>query len=210
MEDVQAFMMFKVANFISNYWFYIIIPIGIVGNTLSFIVMTKPNNRKMSTCIYMAAISINDNIMMCVCLHIFLINVIKTHKWQTMECELNVYLALFALQNGTFLIQGMTIDNYIAIKWPHRAATHSTPRRAKIIAASLYICALIYNIPHFFLSSVVSGQCQALSVSSIVTSVYSWFSFVFNALFPFTCLIYMNFIIVKSIRDSRRLFTNNN
>ena len=67
----------------------------------------------------MAAISINDNIMMCVCFHIFLINVLKTHKWQPIECELNAFFALFALQNGTFLIQGMTIDKYIAIKWPH-------------------------------------------------------------------------------------------
>ena len=208
MEEVETFMMFQIANFIANYWFYIIIPIGLVGNTLSFIVMTQPNNRKMSTCIYMAAISINDNIMMCVCFHIFLINVIKTHKWQTMECELNAFFALFALQNGTFLIQGMTIDKYIAIKWPHRAATHSTPRRAKIIAVSLYVCAVSYNIPHFFLSSVVGGQCQAYAIKSVITSAYSWFSFVLNAIIPFTLLIYMNFVIVKTVRNSHRMFGN--
>ena len=123
-----------------------------------------------------------------------------------MKCELNAFFALFALQNGTFLIQGMTIDKYIAIKWPHRAATHSTPRRAKIIAVSLYVCAVSYNIPHFFLSSVVGGQCQAYAIKSVITSAYSWFSFVLNAIIPFTLLIYMNFVIVKTVRNSRGMF----
>ena len=64
MEEVKTFMFFKIANVIKIYWFPVLIPLGLVGNTLSFLVMMKPNNRKMSTCIYMAGISINDNIMM--------------------------------------------------------------------------------------------------------------------------------------------------
>ena len=69
MEEVEAYATFKIANFISIYWFPFLVPIGLVGNSLSFFVMIKQNNRKMSTCIYMAAISVNDNIMMFVCCH---------------------------------------------------------------------------------------------------------------------------------------------
>ena len=64
MEEVESYSIFKIANLIMIYWLPVLIPIGLVGNTLSFLVMVKPNNRKMSTCIYMATISINDNIMM--------------------------------------------------------------------------------------------------------------------------------------------------
>ena len=63
-KEVETFMTYKVASFIDQYWFPILVPIGLVGNTLSFLVMVRPNNRKVSTCIYMAAISINDNLMM--------------------------------------------------------------------------------------------------------------------------------------------------
>ena len=72
MEEVEAYTIFKIANFISIYWLPVLVPIGLVGNTLSFLVMIKPNNRKMSTCIYMAAISVNDNIMMCMSSHEYL------------------------------------------------------------------------------------------------------------------------------------------
>ena len=64
MEQVETYMTFKIANFINAYWFPVLIPIGLVGYILSFIVMLKPKNKKMSTYIYMAAISINDNLMM--------------------------------------------------------------------------------------------------------------------------------------------------
>ena len=64
MEDVETHITYQVASYINHYWFPILIPIGLVGNTLSFFVMIQPNNRKVSTCIYMAAISVNDNLVM--------------------------------------------------------------------------------------------------------------------------------------------------
>ena len=137
MEEVKVYTIYKIATFINNYWSPVLIPIGLMGNILSFLVMTKPNNRKMSTCIYMAAISINDNIMMCICLHDYLVSSVHIHRWTSIECKLNVFVTLFALQNSTFQILSMTLDKYIAIKWPHKAATYSTPSRAKIIVLAL-------------------------------------------------------------------------
>ena len=134
MEEVKTLTTFKIATVLVNYWFPLLVPIGFVGNTLSFIVMIKPNNRNVSTCIYMAIISINDNLMMYLCIHVFLVFVPKTHKWHPIECSIIGFLVLYALQNSTFQIIAMTLDKYIAIKWPHRAASYSTPRRATLIA----------------------------------------------------------------------------
>ena len=100
----------------------------------------------------------------------------------------------------------MTLDKYIAIKWPHKAATYSTPKRAKMITGGVYVSVSIYNIPHFFLSSVIGGQCLNFGIRSLITSVYSWFSFVLNAVIPFTMLIHMNYVIVKVVRKSRKMF----
>ena len=206
MEEVETYIIFKIADFINIYWFPVLIPIGLVGNTLSFIVMIKPNNRKMSTCIYMAAISINDNIMMYVSCHDYLVSALEIHRWKNFECKFVAFAALFALQNCTFQVLAMTVDKYIAIKWPHRAATYSTPKRAKMIAGGLYVSVSIYNIPHFFLSSVIGGQCLNFGIRSVITSVYSWFSLALNAIIPFTMLIYMNCVIVKAVRKSRKMF----
>ena len=209
MEEVGTYMTFKIAIFINTYWFPVLVPIGLIGNSLSFAVMMKANNRKMSTCIYMAAISINDNIMMYVCIHYFIVTVLHVHEWYQIECKFVAFCALFSLQNCTFLILAMTVDKYIAIKWPHRAATYSTPRRGKIIAVSVYVCVFIYNIPHFFLSSIIGVQCLAYGISSVFSRVYSWFSFVLNAIIPFTLLIHMNYVIVSTVRNSRKMFRSN-
>ena len=209
MEEVEAYTIFKIANFINIYWFRVLIPIGLVGNTLSFLVMIKPNNRKMSTCIYMAAISVNDNIMMCQCFHDYLVSVLQIHQRNSIECRISGFVALFALQNCTFQVLAMTLDKYIAIKWPHKATIYSTPGRAKRIVVALYVCVCIYNIPHLFLSSVIGGQCINFGIRSMITTTYSWLSFVLNAVIPFTMLIHMNYVIFKVVKKSRKLFEGN-
>ena len=210
MEEVKTYTEFKVANFINMYWYPILVPIGLVGNSLSFAVMMKPNNRKMSTCIYMAAISINDNLMMYVCLHVFLVSALQIHTWHHFECKFVIFCSLVALQGSTYLILAMTVDKYIAIKWPYKAATYSTPKRATLIVVVLQICIIIYNVPHLFLSSTVGdNKCVAYSNSSVISRVHSWFSFVLNSVIPFTLLIHMNYVIVKTVRNSRKMFTGN-
>ena len=208
MEEVRSYMEFKVANFINIYWYPILVPIGLIGNCLSFAVMMKLNNRKLSTCIYMAALSINDNLMMYVCFHVFLVSGPQIHKWRDFECKfLIIFCSLVALQNCTYLILAMTLDKYIAIKWPHKATTYSTPRRTKWIIFGLHICVLIYNVPHLFLSSTVGNMCVAYSNSSVISRMHSWFSFALNAIIPFTLLIHMNNVIIKTIKNSRKMFT---
>ena len=206
MEKVESYTTFKIAVFLVSYWFPVLVPIGLAGNILSFLVMIKPNNRKMSTCIYMAAISINDNIMMLVCLHYHLLSAVQIHSWYSFECKLHGFGTLFTLQNGIFLVVAMTIDKYIAIKWPHKAAIYSTARRAKIIVGSVYISVFIYNITHFFLSIVIGRQCLNFGIRGVITSIYSWFSFVLNAVIPFLMLIHMNYVIVRAVRNSLVFF----
>ena len=99
----------------------------------------------------------------------------------------------------------MTIDKYIACKWPHKAAAYSTPSRAKITVFAILIFVALYNLPHYFMANVVEGQC-GFYVESILTKVHSWISFVLNGMVPFTLLIHMNYVIVKTVRHSRKMF----
>ena len=185
MEEVKTLMTFKIANIIKIYWFPVLIPLGLVGNTLSFLVMIKPNNRKMSTCIYMAGISINDNIMMLESLHNWLVTGLEVHQFKPLECRFASFWALFGLQNSTFQVLAMTVDKYIAIKWPHKAATYSTPKRAKIIVTIGFLALMIYNIPHLFMARLLGGQCFGYSAGGVITKIYSWINFICNGVIPF-------------------------
>ena len=154
----------------------------------------------------MAAISINDNLMMVKALHRWLETILKLEEWQPLECELSAYFAYVGLQNSTFQVVAMTIDKFIAIKWPHKAALYSTPKRAKIIVICVFVSVIIYNIPHLFLTRVIGTVCFASAAEGVITKVYSWVSFVLNAVIPFTMLIYMNTVIVQAVRKGRNMF----
>ena len=46
MDGVKALVMHKFTTFIGTYWFPILIPVGLIGNTLSFLIMIKPHTKK--------------------------------------------------------------------------------------------------------------------------------------------------------------------
>ena len=102
----------------------------------------------------------------------------------------------------------MTMDKYIAIKWPHKAATYSIPKRAKITVIGIYICSVTYNIPNIFMSNLIGNECLAYVTGGVVAKVYSWLTFVVNAVIPFVLLIYMNTVIIQKVRQSRKKFGN--
>ena len=208
LQETQSYMTFKVAGYIAYYWFPVLIPLGLVGNTLSFLVMIKPNNRKVSTCIYMAAISINDSLLLCFGLHDWLVGALKISQWREWECKIAAYLDNLTLQCATYQVLAMTFDKYVAIKWPHRSTIYSTPRTAKVIILTIIVSVVIYNLPHLYTTTIVEGACYGYSAKSIITKVFSWFTIVINAIIPFTLLIHMNYILVKTVKDSRKMFRN--
>ena len=91
-----------------------------------------------------------------------------------------------------------------------RLQPYSTPKRAKVTVVILFTCVFIYNIPHLIISRVIGTECLGYASGGNLTKVYSWFSFVLNAIIPFIMLIYMNYVIIKPVRQSRKMFTDKN
>ena len=162
----------------------------------------------MSTCIYMAALSINDNVMMFWAIYGYCATTLKLWEGQSMECKVATYLMAVAIQNSAFDIFAMTLDKYIAMKWPHKAAIFSSSKRAKVIMIGVLIFTLIYNIPHIFLTEMVGDFCVGFAIGGTFTNVYSWFSLVINCIVPLISLIYMNSVFVQKVRISQKMFRN--
>ena len=79
-------------------------------------------------------------------------------------------------------------------------------QRAKKIIFTIFILVTVYNLPHYFITDFIEGQCYGYSVKGILTKIHSWLSFVLNGVIPFTLLIHMNYVIAKTVRNSRRMF----
>ena len=60
----HASLLINIGNSINLYWFPIIVPIGLVGNLLSPLVILHKKNRQISCSIYMAALAVIDSFML--------------------------------------------------------------------------------------------------------------------------------------------------
>ena len=207
MEEVESLVSYKLAILIAKYWNPILVPIGLVGNVLSFLIMVKPNSRKMSTCIYMAAISVNDSMMLIVIFYGWFVSYL-IHKRYPLSCRIESFLSMCALQNATYQVVAMTVDKFIAVKWPHKAATYSTPKRAKCTIVVLYVCVISYNIPDFFITKMIGTVCVSYAVGGVYAQIYSWLTFILNGIIPLTSLIGMNSTIIYEVKKSHRRFKN--
>ena len=126
-----------------------------------------------------------------------------------LECKIASIFVFHGLQNSAMQVIAMTFDKYVAIRWPHKAATFSTPQKAKNIVVAVWICVLIYNIPHLSFTRMVADVCTGYATGGIITKVYSWISFCLNAVMAFAVLSYMNYVIIKKVRSSRKMFRDN-
>ena len=116
---------------------------------------------------------------------------------------------MIAIQSSTYQVLAMTLDKYVAIKWPHRASTYSTSKRVNIFIISLFVFALIYNSIAFFITGLNRGDCSLVLLNETtakVHNVYTWITFVIDGIIPLSLLIYMNSVIVQTVRKSRKMF----
>lgn len=206
-EDLTIYI--RMANFGVGLHIYLmpcICVIGYVGNSLSFLVMMQKNNRALSSCNYMASLAFTDNGILAI-IGYYVYTFVFDDPMNQVICSLLAYLVFVTTLMGSLTVVAMTFDRFIAITFPLKASTLCTPRRARITLGGLYIFAVVYNIPHLYLSRMVNERtCASFAVQSVFKDVYSWIGIVVSCLFPFTVLIILNILIIKSVKKSRSFF----
>ena len=65
---------------VNKYWLIIMVILGLPGNTLSLLIMLQKHNRTFTTCLYLAALAISDNIVLILGAHFWAVTVIVGKK----------------------------------------------------------------------------------------------------------------------------------
>ena len=125
-------------------------------------------------------------------------------------CEWSGYCLHSAVQFGTYIVCLMTYDKFYAIKYPHKSASFSTPKRCKIAICTIFAFVCIYNIPYHFITKLLIGPlgpiCQGYAGTHTIIKIFSWVTFVMNGLIPLCSLVIMNIHILYLIRSTRHRF----
>ena len=161
-QMAQDFSLYKAAQIIDKWWFIFFIPIGFLGNTLSTAVMAMKRNRHLSTCTYMMAISINDNIVMLILLYQWLLKNTEIQILTDLLCKILASSLLIFVYNGTYQVILMTLDKCYAIILLHKSLSFCTPKRARLFLLITFISMIVFNSPHFYLIKFVISDCSAM------------------------------------------------
>ena len=84
--QAKSYSLYKTAMSFNLYYPPILIATGLLGNSLSFLVMLQRTNRKFSCCVYLAGLAVADNLFMCNALHLWLMTAIFPAKFTDKHC----------------------------------------------------------------------------------------------------------------------------
>ena len=105
---------------------------------------------------------------------------------------------------STFFIVAMTFERFYSIIMPHKAASFNTVKRAKNTILFLVLLSVLFNIPHFLVTSHQEWLClpfrDVVAMEMSYFKFYYWFSLAVQFLIPFVLLLSMNSVIIHTLR----------
>ena len=168
--------------------------------------MTMKHNRHLSTCVYMSIIAVNDNIVLSVNFHLWVVENTALSIYTDTGCKVIVYLVHVFGNFGAYEIVLMTLDQVIAIKLPHKSALLCTAERAKILSVINLFTIFVFYLPNIdFTKSLNEDVCARYVKEGWYVTIYSYMSMVVSPVLPVASLFVMNIIIIKTVWKSQRM-----
>ncbi|XP_064632623.1 somatostatin receptor type 5-like [Lineus longissimus] len=126
-----------------------VIVLGLFGNILSIIILGQPRHAKLTTCFYMRVLSAFDSTILLT--QVLVRCVVNYHPNLVIEygiffCPMMLFTGgTFGLSNLT--IAAMTLDRFLAVRFPLKVASWCTKKRCKITSGVIILFCLGLTIP---------------------------------------------------------------
>lgn len=198
--------------------------IGIIGNFLSIIVLTRKSMKKLSTYSYLLGLSICDEISLTLTVIILLhyaspTRIILSQSLSSKHKILLIYIYPIVASTqalSVWITLAFTVDRYLYVCHPYYGRLYCTRKRACFVLIALYLLAAIYSIPQFLERTyVVIDVVGTKHVFQNYTSfgrnpyfIYIYHLFIyclFVCFIPITIIVVLNgFLVFDIIKSNKR------
>ena len=202
---LSDYVTYRLGKVIQVYAQPIIAVVGIIGNTVSMLVMFQPNNRRTSFGVYIGFLAMSDTLVLVSSTGFWLKRLLTSTPLRDIECKIRGWTINSLQMNGFFIILGLTFDRLLAVRFPLKAVVWCTARRAKLVCGSVFAIVWLVNLPFFVYNHAKNGLVCGMGTSrSVISLVYPWIVVGIGLVLPVVSLISMNAVIITAILSSRR------
>lgn len=186
--------------------------LGLVGNIISFVVLLNAFRR--STMFFvLRAVAVSDTLfLLCVFIIQTVVNVYSKTGWlqwcQTYRAYIQFYVwpVMLTTQMSTvWLTVLVSLERYVAICFPLKAAVVCTMTKARRAVAAIYVVSIVYNIPRYFEMRVNQDlQLERTAVGSSPLYRYFYSCALYSLCLYFVPLLLLVFLNVRLVMALRR------
>ncbi|OWF36356.1 thyrotropin-releasing hormone receptor-like [Mizuhopecten yessoensis] len=191
----------------NRYLLPIIIVTGFLGNTISFFVFVCSRLKRISTSVYLAALSISDTGFL-FCVGFGWLDAMGIHFFHTDGiCQIVVYMTFVFSFTSVWYVNAFTIEMYVAVFHSSKGDKVCKPRFARrAVLVLTAFAALLYMFAFWTAKVTTSGteqKCMSTSSDSDTMMVLSILDTFLTLLLPFSMIIFMT---TRLLIDISRLY----
>ena len=192
------------------------------GNVLSFLIMRRKSMKITSPGIYFAAIACMDTMTVYLGLLPFVVYYFSSvdlwtlHPW---SCKIVIFMLFTSCDSAVWLILAVTVDRFIAVKYPMNKPQMCTPNRAMIVALALPSIAILKNVHLFYTRgrqvmanpespeewTVNNCGFPSPAIEYFETYIRTWIGFSLYAFIPIFSVLALNVLIIHTVWKVRKI-----
>lgn len=203
-------------SFSLDFMFYslsLIVPLGIICNTVSVIVFTTPQMRRRASSWYLAALAISDNLsLVAITFDYWLKNEkvgLQVMRMSRVACTGVTHLSYSSRLLSAWLVTTFTIERFVAVVYPlRRPSVISVSHARNVIVTETVACVVLSSYTLFTIGIVPdpkggdgsSTDCDVLSEMATVYVILNVIVLIFGSIVvPIMTIVVLNFVILKRI-----------
>ena len=196
----------------------IVITVGIIGNTLSILILSRKRMRKHTSAFYFTVLAVTDLLVLNVGLLRNFLEVLMEYDpirtYSEASCKIHTFLVYFLGQFSAWVLLSVTVERFISVWFPFKARHICTHRHAAIGLVILVVFLSSANV-HFFwtrglLVSALGNDTVKLSCNHL--DEYHYFTGIILDILdsllivyiPCACMIVLNILIIIKLKRLRR------
>ncbi len=192
-----------------DYVFVVLIIVGSVGNGLSFMLMMQKSVRSTPFGYYLAHVAVADTIYLyfglvpAVVMKFGGVDIFTLHN---LACKTGTFLRCSSGDFAIWLVLTVTVDRFIAVKYPFKAKTLCTLAKAKVVCVILLCLSCIFNSYIFVTRGLVYVNELSVSTCKVMSTYFfferyirPWYNIIGLMIIPGGSMIILNTIIIVTL-----------